>query len=128
MRMDRRSIGAVAIGGALGSLARYALSLLWHTTFPWTTLVINVTGSAILGALLAWIALTPGANPLLRPFIGTGILGGYTTFSTFTVETRNLIAAESTGLAATYVVVTVIAAVTAAAGSEWLVRRWLSPR
>jgi CrcB protein len=118
----------VALGGALGSLLRYALSLAWHSTFPWTTLAINVIGSAALGALLAWIALTPGAHPLLRPFLGTGVLGGFTTFSTFTVEARTLYAAGTPGLAATYVAVTVAAAVLAVVIAERLVRRWHSSR
>ncbi|MBB5870974.1 CrcB protein [Allocatelliglobosispora scoriae] len=113
-------IRVVALGGALGSALRWAISLLWPSHFPWTTLAINIIGSAALGALLAWISLRPQTHPLLRPFVGTGILGGFTTFSTFTVEARALPA----GLAATYVVLTVTGAVTAVVFADRLVRRW----
>ena len=113
-------IRVVALGGALGSALRWAISLLWAPHFPWTTLAINVIGSAALGALLAWIVLRPQTHPLMRPFLGTGILGGFTTFSTFTVETRGLPAS----LAVTYVVLTLVGAISAVVIAERLVRRW----
>jgi CrcB protein len=85
-------LGVIALGGVLGSLARYGLAeAVPHRAggFPWSTFAINVIGCFAIGVLLA--ALTPLSHPLLRPFLGTGILGGFTTFSTFAVDTERLL-------------------------------------
>jgi fluoride exporter len=87
-----RILGVVALGGVIGSLARYGLAeAIPHGPgeFPWATFVTNVLGCFAIGVLLARI--TPRSHPLLRPFLGTGILGGFTTFSTFTYETFALL-------------------------------------
>ncbi len=79
----------VAGGGALGSLARYQLGRWWPTpaaAFPWTTLVINLTGCLIIGSFMVLLSERWSAHRLVRPFVGTGILGGYTTFSTYAVD------------------------------------------
>ena len=86
----------VAIGGALGSVARYACAglgvRLLGAAFPWSTLFVNVSGSFAIG-LLAALA-TPDAKPLVsgdvRAFLMIGLLGGFTTFSSFSLETLNL--------------------------------------
>jgi CrcB protein len=91
----------VAAGGGLGASARYATLLLWPplpAAFPWTTLVINVTGCAAMGIVMAVITQRRSAHRLLRPFVGTGVLGGYTTFSTYAADIQNLV---NTGHAAT---------------------------
>jgi fluoride exporter len=85
---------AVILGGGLGAFARYRLEGLiarrQRTPFPLSTLLINVSGSSALGALVG--AVTAGRlSPAALPLIGTGFLGGYTTFSTFTYETLRLI-------------------------------------
>jgi fluoride exporter len=88
--LDFRVLGAVSAGGATGALARFFLQSAWphHTgDFPWATWVINVTGCFLLGMLMALIARRWPAQRYLRPFLGTGVLGGYTTFSTWAVET-----------------------------------------
>ncbi|MFN2461123.1 MAG: fluoride efflux transporter CrcB [Candidatus Velthaea sp.] len=85
---------AVALGGALGSLCRYFVSN-WFARqfgpgFPWATFTINVTGAFAIGIVLQLAATRGGLSPYLRLFIATGILGGYTTFSTFAYETYAL--------------------------------------
>ncbi|MEV6285062.1 CrcB family protein [Kribbella sp. NPDC051770] len=85
-------LAVIAAGGVVGSLARYGLAEAWpHQPggFPWATFVTNVLGCFLIGVLLARI--TPRTHPLLRPFLGTGILGGFTTFSTFAVDTDRLL-------------------------------------
>jgi fluoride exporter len=87
----------VALGGALGSVARHALSGLiafrWGGSFPWGTLVVNITGSLLIGFLATLTApegrwLAPSGA---RVFLMAGICGGYTTFSSFSLQTLNLI-------------------------------------
>lgn len=85
---------AVAVGGGLGALARYVVEGViaprQQSPFPLSTLVVNVSGSTLLGALIG--AATGGHVPTtLLDWLGTGFLGGYTTFSTFTYETVRLI-------------------------------------
>ncbi|MET7299923.1 fluoride efflux transporter CrcB [Embleya sp. NPDC005575] len=98
-----RVLTAVSLGGAIGALGRWALAeALPHsgTAFPWATLLTNVTGCLLMGILMG---LTP-PGPLIRPFLGTGVLGGFTTFSTFAVETRTLAAGQAWVSACLYVV------------------------
>ncbi|ONI69980.1 chromosome condensation protein CrcB [Kribbella sp. ALI-6-A] len=87
-----RLLPAIAAGGVVGALARYGLAEAWpHQAggFPWATFVTNVAGCFLIGVLLARI--TPRSHQLLRPFLGTGVLGGFTTFSTFAVDTDRLL-------------------------------------
>ncbi|MFE3883978.1 fluoride efflux transporter CrcB [Streptomyces lydicus] len=89
-------IGAVAVGGAIGATARYGAALLWPTangTFPLTTFTVNAVGCALMGVLMVVITEVRAAHRLVRPFLGTGILGGFTTFSTYAVDIQRLIAA-----------------------------------
>lgn len=107
----------VATGGALGSLLRFAVGRLFPAApaaLPWSTLGINVLGSFVLGLLAGASVARPEASPALRAFLGIGLLGGFTTFSTFSVETISL--AQSASLAKTglYVVLSVLLAVLAA--------------
>ena len=96
----------VALGGALGSVARYAVSLgaaRWlGAAFPWGTLIVNVAGSFAIGLLAALV--TSDGRPVLgadtRAFVMVGILGGFTTFSSFSLETLNLARAGALGAAA----------------------------
>ena len=77
---------AVAVGGALGALLRVAVGQLWPVDlFPWSTLLVNVSGTTAL-ALLPALAVVH-RRPLLAPLLGTGVLGGYTTLSTASAET-----------------------------------------
>ncbi|MEU3690258.1 fluoride efflux transporter CrcB [Streptomyces narbonensis] len=96
-RGELRVVGAVAAGGALGATARYGASLVWPTpvhAFPWTTLTVNAAGCAALGVLMVLLTETRvrvAPHPLLRPFLGTGFCGGFTTFSTYALDTRRLL-------------------------------------
>ena len=79
----------VALGGALGAVLRVAVGQAWPVdVFPWSTLLVNVTGSAALAALPALAVVR--RQPLAAPFLGTGVLGGYTTLSTASGEAVSL--------------------------------------
>lgn len=107
---------AVAVGGAAGACARYAAALLWPTgaaAFPWTTLCVNAVGCLIIGAFMVAVTEVWAAPPLLRPFFGTGVLGGFTTFSTYCADIERLVREGRAGVALTYLALTVVAAMAA---------------
>lgn len=108
---------AISSGGALGAIARYAVGAAWpHApgTFPWSTFAINVTGCLLIGVLMAVLTEVAGhPHRLARPFLGIGVLGGFTTFSTYTVEAQRLIADGHTLSALAYLFGTVAAALVA---------------
>ena len=93
----------IGIGGFLGANARYLVSgwitHVWGTTFPWGTLIINVSGSFLLGVLMVNLMTRPFVSPHYRLFFAVGFLGAYTTFSTFSYETLRLLQDQSIGLA-----------------------------
>ena len=98
-------LAAIAVGGALGSLARWGVSELLVPeagTFPWSTFVENVTGGLALGCLMVLVLDIWASHRLVRPFLGVGVLGGYTTFSTYMLDTRNLLAEGHALTAMTY--------------------------
>ena len=114
-------IVAVAAGGVAGSLLRYALTLAFpdpSTGFPWTIFVINVLGSFVLATLPAIAAVLD--HPLLPPLLGTGVLGGFTTMSTFANQARGLADNGHVVLAGTYVIGTLAAALLAIVAAEHL--------
>jgi CrcB protein len=119
------ALAVVAVGGAAGALLRSGLAT-WFpdepAAFPWTILTVNVAGCFVL-ALLPGLAVVR-RSPLLPPLLGAGVLGGFTTLSTYSEQARVLLATGHGGLAATYVVGTLAAclgAVTVA--SRWTDRR-----
>ncbi|HEY5833091.1 FluC/FEX family fluoride channel [Streptomyces sp.] len=86
-------VAVVAAGGAIGACGRYGAGLLWPTAadaFPWTTLTVNALGCAVIGILMVIITDVRAAHRLVRPFFGTGVLGGFTTFSTYATDVRRL--------------------------------------
>jgi fluoride exporter len=99
-------IGAVAAGGAIGSVSRLLVGLAIQqrvgTSFPVGTLVINLTGSLLLGFIVQMVLDTSADTPALRAFLTTGLCGGYTTFSTFSYELAILVEEGSNGRAALY--------------------------
>lgn len=82
-------------------------------SWPWATLLVNLTGCALIGGLLAVLLARRPDSRWLRPFLATGVLGGYTTFSTFAVETVQLAEAGAVALAVGYVLVSVVGGVLA---------------
>lgn len=105
-----------ALGGALGALARWAVSsALPHArgAWPWATLLVNLTGCLVIGALLAVLLARFPRSPWLRPFLAVGVLGGYTTYSTFAVDVVQLTRAGHAPLAAAYVLTSVVGGVLA---------------
>jgi CrcB protein len=118
-------VGVVALGGAVGAVARYAVTL-WLPTepgrFPIGTFGINVLGCLLIGVLLVLVTEVHRAHPLVRPLLGTGVLGGFTTFSTFASETRGLLRPGDVPLAALYFFGTLAAALLAVTLGIWLAR------
>jgi CrcB protein len=103
----------VAAGGVVGVVARYALgTTVSHDTLPWVTVAINVVGSFLLGLLTA---VGTGLAPEVRTALGVGLLGGFTTFSTFSVDVLKQIEAGESGKALLYIVASVILGIGAAA-------------
>lgn len=82
---------AVGIGGALGAMARYGVNVLstraFGIEFPYGTLGVNIIGCFIMGVVVALFAMREPVDPILKLFLTTGILGGFTTFSAFSLET-----------------------------------------
>jgi fluoride exporter len=116
----------VCLGGALGSGARYLVSTwaarAWGPDFPRGTLVVNVTGSFLLGAIQAAALATEAISPELRLFLGAGIMGGYTTYSSFNYETLALVEQGAFGLAAANLGATVLGCLGAGLAGIALVR------
>lgn len=116
--LDAVTLAAIALGGVVGALARYGLGRGFPTAtgaFPSTTLVINVVGSLLLGLLVGVTARRAGTPRLVRPALGTGVLGGFTTFSTFAVEADRLLSTGHAATAAGYLAATLVAGAAAAA-------------
>ena len=105
----------VAAGGALGGLARYAVNRLLGPAadFPWATFAENVAGCLLLGAVMVVLVELRGPSRYARPFLGVGVLGGFTTFSAYTSDTRSLLDAGHTGTALLYLAGSVVAGVLA---------------
>ncbi|MDX3076992.1 fluoride efflux transporter CrcB [Streptomyces sp. MI02-7b] len=121
----------VAIGGALGACARYGAGLLWPTApgaFPWTTFAVNAVGCAVIGVLMVVITERWNAHRLVRPFFGTGVLGGFTTFSTYTVDIHTLIQDGHAETALAYLVATPLIALAAVWSAATATRRLIAGR
>lgn len=110
-----RSAIAVFVGAGLGGVARHyfnALAVgLFGTAFPWGIFAINVIGSVAMGVFVEWLALSGSAPQDLRLFLTTGILGGFTTFSTFSLDAALLYERGQLGLALLYVAASVVVAI-----------------
>lgn len=133
-RSRRRHIDVVTVvgvGGALGALARYGLDAAFPVrgeNFPWTTLGINVGGCLALGIVLYVVFERRPPSRLLRPFLAVGVLGGFTTFSTFAVEVVQR-AQHRPSIAAMYLVSSLVAGpVAVLAGGAAIRRVYARPR
>lgn len=124
-------VAVVALGGALGATARYALSLGWPPQpggFPWATFWTNVVGCAVIGVFMVLITDVWAAHRLVRPFFGTGVLGGFTTFSTYAVDVQKLVDSGHPGTGLAYLAATLLAALTAVWLAATATRRVLKRR
>lgn len=109
-------LGVISAGGVIGALGRYGLATaLPHAPghFPWATFVTNVSGCLLIGILMVLVTEVWSAHRLIRPFLGVGVLGGYTTFSTYTGEIQQLVAAGAARTALVYLAGTLAAALAA---------------
>jgi CrcB protein len=101
------------IGGALRHGVNVGSARLWGFGFPYGTLIVNVVGSFLMGLFAGYFAFRPGISQHMRLFLTTGILGGFTTFSAFSLDTVLLVERHAYGLAAGYAVGSVAASVSA---------------
>lgn len=124
--MSPQFIFAVAIGGALGSVARYLVAIgsgrLFGSDFPFGTLIINVTGSALIGVFTGLFATRWDLPPAMRIFLTVGICGGYTTFSTFSLDAWYLIERGQSIAAVAYMVLSVAVSLAALVSALHFVR------
>ena len=130
-RLDLAALATVALGGVIGSLGRFAVgAALPHqpSGFPWATLAVNVSGAFAMGLLVAYLVDRPGAHRLARPFVGVGLLGGWTTFSALAVDVVRLGHADQAQTALVYVAATfLVGTLAVAAGSVLGQRVWPGP-
>jgi CrcB protein len=124
-------LAAISAGGVLGALARDGLSAAWHhpaSGFAWSTFVINVSGCLLIGVLMVIVTDVLPHRRLVRPFLGVGVLGGYTTFSTYIVDIHKAASAGVPWTALLYLAATLVSAVLAvwagSAATSRLVARW----
>jgi CrcB protein len=124
-------LAAIALGGALGAPARHGISVLVEITpgsFPWGTFWTNVSGSFALGFVLAVLVRRYPTSRYLRPFVATGFLGAFTTYSTFAVETDLLVKNAYVGVALGYAAASLVAGLTAVWAGIALARTTLQSR
>ena len=114
------------IGGALRHLCNVFVTNLTGTSFPWGILAINVVGSALMGAVVGWWAMNGSASQELRLFLTTGIIGGFTTFSTFSLDTIVLAERGHAGVAAAYVAASVVLSLLGLLAGMWLAQLGLT--
>ena len=117
----------IAAGGALGSLARYALERAMPDdsprVFAWATFLTNVSGCLLIGVLMWLVVEVWEPRRYARPFLGVGVLGGFTTFSTYAVEAQGMARAGAWGTAGAYVVASLVLGVLAVRAGQGLGRR-----
>lgn len=116
----------VMLGGALGSGARHGVNMviprLFGGGFPWHTVTVNIVGSFAMGALVAWLAGRSGDSAQLRLLLATGVLGGFTTFSAFSLDFATLWQRGDLAGAFGYVALSVVSSLAAIFAGLWLVR------
>lgn len=125
-----KTILAIALGGALGSVLRYGTYIgaekMLGMNFPWGTLIVNIVGSFLIGALTGMFASVWQPSEEMKLFLITGFLGGFTTFSAFSLDFANLWSGGSTTMAVVYVVVSVTVSI-AALFAGLLAMRFITP-
>jgi len=118
----------VFLGGGLGSMLRYFITVMsgraWGTAFPWGTFLIIITGSTVMGLIAGYLAFKGEASQPWRVFLMTGILGGYTTFSAFSLDAALLYERGELGLALAYVLGSVVLSIAGLFAGLALVRHF----
>jgi fluoride exporter len=125
-RYDRRELAAIFCGGIVGALARTGLSQAFPIApghWPWPTFAVNIVGAFMLGYFVTRLQERLPTSAYRRPFLGTGVCGALTTFSTMQVELYGMVQADRWGLAAGYAAASIAAGFLALAGAVALVRR-----
>jgi len=124
--MNLQFIVAVAIGGAIGSVARYLVAIgsarIFGPNFPWGVLIINVTGSFLIGAFVGLFATRWDIPQVARIFLTVGICGGYTTFSTFSLDSYYLMERGELGAALLYMFGSLLLSIGGLGGGLYLTR------
>ena len=119
----------VAMGGAIGAAGRHLVAgqalKLMGPNFPWGTLAVNVVGSCVMGILIALMAHRITLSPEIRSFLTTGILGGFTTFSAFSLDVAVMVERKAMSLAALYIAGSVLLSIAALFFGLWLIRTML---
>ena len=116
---------SVGVGGGLGALARYYIAGLVQPAgaqFNWGIFIVNITGGLMMGLIVEVSALKLNLSPELRSFLMVGILGGYTTFSTFSLDSALLLQKGQYGLAAAYMIGSVVLSIAALFAGLWIAR------
>lgn len=120
------TIAAVAAGGAIGSVARYGVNIgaghFLGPQYPWGTIIVNIVGSFLMGVLIVKFSQMDGVSNNLRSFFTTGVLGGFTTFSAFSLDAATIFERGETISALTYVLASVILSILALFAGLWLMR------
>lgn len=119
----------VAAGGAIGAALRHLSGIaalrIMGAGFPWGTLFVNVLGSFIMGLFIAWMVKKTGVSNDMRLFVATGILGGFTTFSAFSLDVANMVERGAMGGAFIYIAASVIISLAAVFIGLWFGRSFL---
>jgi CrcB protein len=124
--VDLAELGAIAVGGAVGSLARVGVAQLLPNSaasWPWATFAVNIFGAALLGYLVTRLQERLPISTLRRPLLGTGLCGALTTFSTLQLELLRMLEHDRYGLALSYLLASVVCGYLAVFLSSALVRR-----
>lgn len=119
------TLGPIAVGGAIGALARYGVTRAWPVVpgqFPWSTWMVNTTGGFCLGLVLGAVTLGAQIHPRRRAFVATGVLGAFTTFSTWAVDVDRLSGHHHVGLALVDVVGSIAVGLVALVAGAAIVR------
>jgi CrcB protein len=125
-KLDKRELGAIFAGGAVGALLRVALGNAYPnsaTSWPWAVFAINVSGAFVLGYLVTRLQERLPLSTYRRPFAGTGFCGAFTTFSTMQLELLRMLDHHRYALAAGYVAASVVSGYLAIYASTQMVRR-----
>lgn len=121
------AIALVFVGGGLGAVSRHLSGMLVTRAvgpgFPWGTMLVNTAGSLAMGLLIAWLARRSSGDADLRLLLATGFLGGFTTFSAFSLDAVTLYERGALTAAAAYVIASVTVSILALFGGLWLARQ-----